>query len=55
MSRLSKAPTPTGAVPLASDGSAGAAATFLLAGAFVGLVLGYGIRGRRDRRSRVRL
>jgi hypothetical protein len=42
-------------VPLASDGSAGAAATFLLAGGLAGVIIGYIARGRRDRRSRIRL
>ena len=42
-------------VPLASDGSAGAAATFLLAGGLAGVIVGYIARGRRDRRSRIRL
>jgi Bacterial SH3 domain len=42
-------------VPLGSDGSAGAAATFLLAGGLAGVIVGYLARGRRDRRSRIRL
>ena len=42
-------------IPIASDGSAGAAVTFLLAGVLVGVIIGYFGRGRRERRSRIRL
>jgi hypothetical protein len=43
--------------PISTDGSTGAALTFLTAGGFGGLLLGYLLWGwgRRDRRSRIRL
>ncbi len=43
------------AVPIATDGSAGAAVVFFAAGGIIGWAIGRFTAGRRDRRSRIRL